>query len=59
MLLSKFKEYRISLNPYKCVFMVFVGPILGFIVSKQGKIPHLNNVQAIINMPVPTNPQQI
>jgi hypothetical protein len=31
--------------------------ILGFIVSREGKIPYLNKVQAIVNMPIPTNPQ--
>jgi hypothetical protein len=34
----KCKEYRISLNPNKCAFMVFSRLILGFIVSKEGKI---------------------
>jgi hypothetical protein len=37
--------------------MVFLGLILGFIVSKEGKIPHLKKVQAIMNMPIPTDPQ--
>jgi hypothetical protein len=31
---------------------------LGFIVSKEGKIPNLKKVQAIVNMPVPTNPHR-
>jgi hypothetical protein len=33
--------------------------ILGFIVSKEGKIPNPKKVQAIMNMPMPTNPQYI
>ncbi len=39
--------------------MVFSILILRFIVSKEGKIPNLKKVQAIMNMLVPTNPQQI
>jgi hypothetical protein len=31
-------EYGIGLNPKKCVFMVSSGMILGFIVSKEGKL---------------------
>jgi hypothetical protein len=56
---QKCKEYRISLNPGKCAFMVFSGPILRFIVSKEGKILDFKNLQAIVNMPIPRNPQQI
>jgi hypothetical protein len=38
--------------------MVFLGLILRFIVSKEGKIPHpKKKVHAIMNMLVPTNPQ--
>jgi len=37
--------------------MVFLGLILGLIVSNEGKIPNLKKVQAIINMLVPKNPQ--
>jgi hypothetical protein len=36
--------------------MVFSALILGFIVSKEGKILDLKKIQAIVNMPVPTNP---
>jgi hypothetical protein len=36
--------------------MIFLGLILGFIVSKEGKIPNPKKVQAIVNMLVPTNP---
>jgi hypothetical protein len=37
--------------------MVFSRLILGFIVSKEGKILDLKNVQAIVNMLIPTNPK--
>jgi hypothetical protein len=56
---QKCKEYRISLNPKKCAFIVFSRLILGFIVCKEGKIPNPKKVQAIVNMLVPTNLQHI
>ncbi len=55
---QKCKEYKISLNLEKCTFMLFSRLILGFIVSKEGKILYLKKVQAIVNMLVPRNPQQ-
>jgi hypothetical protein len=36
--------------------MVFSRLILGFIVSKEGKIPNPKKVRTIVNMPIPTNP---
>jgi hypothetical protein len=39
--------------------MVFSRMILGFIVSKEGKLLDPNKIQAIINMPPPNKPQQI
>jgi primosomal protein N' len=37
----------------------FLGIILGFIISKKRKLPNLNKIKAIVNMPPPKNPQQI
>ncbi len=37
--------------------MVFSRMILGFIISKEGKLPDPKKIQAIINMPPPKNPQ--
>ncbi len=56
---QKCKEYGINLNPDKCAFMVFSRMILGFIISKQGKLLDLKKIQAIVNMPPPKSPQQI
>ncbi len=53
------REYKISLNSDKCAFVVFSKLILGFILSKERKIPNPKKVQAIMNMPIFTNPQQI
>jgi hypothetical protein len=40
---KKCREYGINLNPDKCAFMVFLGMILGFIISKEGKLPSKEN----------------
>ncbi len=53
---KKCKEYRISFNLDKWVFMVFLGLILRFIISKEGKILDLKKVKAIMNMLVHSNP---
>ncbi len=39
--------------------MIFSGMILGFIVSKEGKLSDPKKIQVIVNMPPPKNPQQI
>jgi hypothetical protein len=39
--------------------MVFLGMILGFIVSKEGKLLDQKKIQTIVNMPPPKNPQEI
>jgi hypothetical protein len=43
----------------KCDFMVFFGVIIGFIVSKKGKLSNPKKKLAIVNMLVPQNSQQI
>jgi hypothetical protein len=45
---QKCKEFGISLNPNKCAFMVFLGMILGFIISKEGKLLDPMKIQAIV-----------
>jgi hypothetical protein len=44
------------MNLDKCAFMVFLRMILGFIVSKEGKLLYPKKIQTIINMPPPKNP---
>ncbi len=41
---QKCREYKINFNPKKCAFMVFSRLILGFIVSKERKIPNPKKV---------------
>jgi hypothetical protein len=63
-ILKKFKKFKcrefgISLNLEKCAFIVFSGIIVGFIVSKEGKIMDPKKVEALVNMPIATTPQWI
>jgi hypothetical protein len=46
----KCKEFGISLNLDKCAFMVFSRTILGFIMSKEGKIMDPKKVEVLVNM---------
>jgi hypothetical protein len=39
--------------------MVFLRMILGFIISKEGKLSDPKKIQAMVNMPPLKNPQQI
>jgi len=56
---QKCRKYGISLNPNKCAFTVFLGMILGFIISKEGKLLDPKKIHATVNMPPPKNAQKI
>jgi hypothetical protein len=43
-------EFGISLNPKKYMFLVHLGVILGYMVSKEGKLPDSNKISAIVHM---------
>jgi hypothetical protein len=58
-LFLKCRKFGINFILDKCAFMVFSGTILGFIISKKGKIMDPKKIEALINMLVPTTPQQI
>ena len=49
------RHFNIRLNPYKCVFCVEVGRLLGFIVSKDGIHIDPLKIEAILSLPAPTN----
>jgi hypothetical protein len=55
----KCREFGINLNLDKCAFMVFSRTILGFRISKEGKVMDPKKVEVLINMPIPTTPQEI
>jgi hypothetical protein len=52
----KCRKFSISLNPNKCVFMVFLGTILGSIMSKECKVMDPKKAEALVSMPIPTTP---
>ncbi len=46
---QKCREHGINMNLDKCAFIVFSRMILGFIVSKEGKLPNPKKIQTIVN----------
>ncbi len=55
----KYREFSISLNPNKCAFMVFSRTILGFIMSKEGKVMDPKKLEALVNMLILITPKEI
>jgi hypothetical protein len=55
----KCREYGINVNPKNCAFMVYIGTILGFIISKEGKTHDPKKIEAMVKMLVPKTPQEI
>jgi hypothetical protein len=47
---DKCQEFGISFNLEKCMFMVFSGVILSYIVFKEGKLLDPKNIVTIVNM---------
>jgi len=58
-LIHESRHYKIWLNPHKCVFCVGSSQLLGFVVSKDEIWLDPCKVQAIIDMPTPSNLLQI
>ncbi len=56
---DKCKEFGISLNRKKLMFLVHLGIILGYVVSKESKLLDLKNIFAIIHMPMSKAPKDI
>ncbi len=50
---DKCQEFSISQNMEKCMFLVYLGVILGYVVSKVGKLPNPKKILVIENMPMP------
>ena len=53
------RNYKIRLNPHKCVFCVESGRLLGFIVSSRGIQVDPLKVEAIVNLPPPHSLRQL
>jgi hypothetical protein len=56
---DKCKEFDISLNPKKCMFLVHLGVILGYVVSKRNKLPNLKKISTTIHKPTLKTPKDI
>jgi hypothetical protein len=56
---DKCKEFDISLNLKKCMFMVHSCIILGYVVSKEGKLPNLKKILTIVHIPTPETVKDI
>jgi hypothetical protein len=56
---QKCKEYRSKLNLKICAFIVFFGMIIGFIISKKGKLLDPKKIQVIMNMLISHNSLEI
>lgn len=46
--------FGININLKKCIFLVFFKMILGFTISKEGKLLDPEKIKAIVNMLSPT-----
>jgi hypothetical protein len=51
---ASLREYRMKLNPNKCVFSVPSGKLLGFIISHRGIEANLEKISAMTKMKAPT-----
>ncbi len=56
---NKCREFDISLNPEKCMFLVHLSIILGYVVSKESKLPDLKRLSAIVHMSTLKTPKEI
>lgn len=57
--LEKCWEYNISLNSEKCLFLMFSGLILGYLVSKDGKFLDPKKIKVVQHMKQPKIPHDI
>jgi hypothetical protein len=52
---NKCQEFGIGLNLEKCMFLVYFKVIIGYIVSKEGKLLDLKKIMTIVEMSSPKN----
>lgn len=57
--IEKCWKFGISFNPKKCMFLVYSNVILGYIVSKEGKLLSPKKISTIVNMPLLETPKDI
>ena len=56
---KRIKEYKLRLNPQKCIFGVTTGKLLGFLVSDRGIEVDPSKIKAILEMPPPKSKKEI
>ncbi len=56
---DKCKKFDISLNRKKCMFLVHLGVILGYVVFKGSKLPDLKKISTTVHMPTLKTPKDI
>jgi hypothetical protein len=56
---AKCKEFDISSNLEKCMFLVHSCIILGYVVSKENNLLDLKKILTIVHMPAPKTPKDI
>jgi hypothetical protein len=49
----------LSLNLEKCMFLKHSSVVLGYVVSKEGKLPDLKKILVVVHMPTPKTPKDI
>ncbi len=52
-------KFDINLKLEKCMFLVYLRVILGYVVSKEGNLHESKNILAIVNMLAPRTPKNI
>ena len=58
-LFKRIKEYRLRLNPQKCIVKVTARKLLGFLVSDRGTEVDSSKIKAILEMPPPRSDKEI
>lgn len=56
---DRLEQYKVKLNPKKCIFDITLGKLMEFIVSHQEIEVHPTKVKPIMEMPPPTKKSQI
>ncbi|RVW92567.1 Transposon Ty3-G Gag-Pol polyprotein [Vitis vinifera] len=56
---ERIQQFRLRLNPKKCIFGVTFGKLLGHIVSERGIEVDHEKIRAILDMPAPKNERKI
>ena len=53
------QKYRMMLNPSKCIFGVFSGKFLRFLVTKRGIKANSDQIHALLSMSSPRNVHEV